>query len=74
MDWRIVASEPTRGRIEATATTPWWGFKDDAVVRIRAEGNGSRVDVRSEPHVGESDLGVNARRIRCYLERLHKAV
>ncbi len=70
MGWRVVAAEPARNRIEATATTPWWGFKDDVVVRIRASGEGSRVDVRSESRVGESDLGVNAARIRSYLARL----
>ena len=70
MGWRIVAAEPAHRRIEATATTPWWGFKDDVVVRVRASGGGSRVDVRSESRVGESDLGVNAARIRAYLTRL----
>lgn len=73
MGWRIVAAEPGQGRIEATATTPWWGFKDDVVVRIRASGGASRVDVRSESRVGESDLGVNAARIRAYLARLRGA-
>src|SRR5262245_57241452 len=32
MGWEIVANEPTEGRIEATATTFWSGFKDDVVV------------------------------------------
>ncbi|HJR53568.1 MAG TPA: DUF1499 domain-containing protein, partial [Gemmatimonadota bacterium] len=57
-----------RGRIEATATTPWFGFKDDVVVRIRPEAGGSRVDVRSVSRVGRSDVGTNARRIEEYLE------
>jgi len=70
MGWRIVAAESAQNRIEAIATTPWWGFKDDVVVRVRASGGGGRVDVRSESRVGESDLGVNAARIRAYLTRL----
>ncbi len=70
MGWRIDAADSTTGRIEATAATPWFGFKDDVVVRIRAEGNGSRVDVRSVSRVGKSDLGTNASRVRAYLARL----
>jgi uncharacterized protein (DUF1499 family) len=68
--WNIVASGSASGRIEATATTTWFGFKDDVVVRIRPEGSGSRVDVRSVSRVGEGDLGANAARIREFLHRL----
>lgn len=68
MGWEIVESDPDRGRIEATATTPWFGFKDDVVVRVRSAPEGSRVDVRSVSRVGRSDVGTNARRIRDYLE------
>ncbi len=70
MGWEIVESDPGRGRIEATATTAWFGFKDDVVVRIRPEVSGSRVDVRSVSRVGRSDVGTNARRIEEYLELL----
>ena len=70
MGWEIVESDPDRGRIEATATTPWFGFKDDVVVRIRPEAGGSRVDVRSVSRVGRSDVGTNARRIEEYFEVL----
>jgi len=70
MGWAIVAADPASGRIEATATTRWLGFQDDVVVRIRSDGGGSRVDVRSASRVGTSDLGMNARRIREYLGRL----
>ena len=68
--WEIASSDAASGRLEATATTMWFGFKDDIVVRIRAEGPGSRVDVRSASRVGESDLGANAKRIREFLARL----
>jgi uncharacterized protein (DUF1499 family) len=71
--WTIVAADSAAGRVEATATTGWFGFKDDVVVRIRPEGQGSRVDVRSVSRVGESDVGTNARRIRAYLNRLRPA-
>lgn len=70
MGWEIVASDPAQGRIEATATTFWFGFKDDIVVRIVAEGSGSRLDVRSLSRIGKSDVGANARRIRDYLAKV----
>ena len=44
--------------------------QDDVVVRVRAEGSGSRVDVRSVSRLGGSDVGTNAARIREYLLRL----
>ena len=62
--WVIVAADAAAGRIEATATTPWFGFRDDVVIRVVAEGSGSRVDIRSLSRVGKSDLGANARRVR----------
>jgi uncharacterized protein (DUF1499 family) len=68
--WEIVAAVPGEGRIEATDTTRWFGFKDDVVVRVRPEGAGSRVDVRSLSRVGRSDVGKNADRIRAYLRAL----
>jgi uncharacterized protein (DUF1499 family) len=68
--WQIVREDPSAGRIEAVATTFWFGFKDDIVVRITAEGAGSRVDVRSKSRVGRGDLGTNAQRIRAYQRRL----
>jgi uncharacterized protein (DUF1499 family) len=69
MGLEIVGVEEDRGLVEATDTTFWFGFKDDVVVRIRAQedGTGSRVDVRSVSRVGTSDLGVNARRIGEFL-------
>lgn len=70
MGWEVRASDAASGRIEATATTPWFGFKDDVIVRIRPEGAGSRVDVRSVSRVGGGDIGANAKRIREFLSRL----
>jgi hypothetical protein len=70
LEWSIASADPARGRIEATDTTPWFGFKDDVVIRVRAEGAGSRVDVRSKSRVGRSDVGANAARIRRLLARL----
>jgi uncharacterized protein (DUF1499 family) len=70
LGWEVVASDATTGRIEATDTTAWFGFKDDVVVRVRPSGTGSRIDVRSVSRVGGSDIGANAQRIRDYLAKL----
>jgi len=59
---------------KATATTPWFGFKDDIVIRIAPDGcNGSRVDIRSVSRVGRSDVGTNARRIRAFVKKFAEA-
>ena len=70
MGWEIVAADAAAGRIEATDTTFWFGFKDDVVIRVEAAGSGSRIDVRSVSRVGVGDVGANAKRIRAYLRRL----
>jgi uncharacterized protein DUF1499 len=70
MRWEIVKSDPRDGRIEAVATTFWFGFKDDVVVRVRPDGSGSRVEARSKSRVGRGDMGTNARRIQAYFEHL----
>lgn len=70
MGWEIVAAVPSEGRIEATATTLWFGFKDDVVIRIVPDGDGSRLDIRSKSRVGRSDVGANAARIRKFIAAL----
>lgn len=70
MGWQIDAGVPAEGRIEATDTTSWFGFKDDIVIRVSPAPAGSRIDVRSESRLGQSDLGKNARRVRAYLRQL----
>jgi uncharacterized protein (DUF1499 family) len=70
LGWRIVETDGIEGRIEATATTAWFGFQDDIVIRIQPEAQGSRIDVRSVSRVGRSDVGANARRIREFLAKL----
>lgn len=70
MGWALAAQAPGEGRIEATATTGYFGFRDDVVIRVR-RGNGETiVDVRSKSRVGLSDLGTNAARIREFRDRL----
>lgn len=70
MGWKRVAADRDDGRIEATATTTWFGFKDDVVIRIRPRDGGTGLDVRSKSRIGQSDVGTNAARIRTFLDHL----
>ena len=71
LGWEVVARAPGEGRIEATDTSEWFGLTDDIVIRIRPEGaKGSRIDIRSKSRNGDSDFGVNARRIRDFIARV----
>ena len=76
--WRVASASPPAGRrdavIEATARTPIMGFRDDVVIRISADTDGARVDVRSASRYGLSDLGANAARVRSLLEDIDDAV
>lgn len=69
-NWDVIEVNRAEGRIEATATTAWFGFRDDVVIRVRPVEGGSRVDVRSTSRVGLSDAGKNAERIRRFTRRL----
>ena len=70
--WDVATSLPAEGRLEATETSAFFQFKDDVVLRVRPSdtGEGSIVDMRSVSRVGQSDLGVNAKRVRSFLADL----
>ncbi|MBR1227631.1 MULTISPECIES: DUF1499 domain-containing protein [unclassified Bradyrhizobium] len=65
--WRVVDERPPQarreGRIEAIAQTMIMGFREDVSIRIKADGEDSRVDIRSASRYFDSDLGSNASRI-----------
>lgn len=61
------------GHIEAVASTPLMGFREDISIRIRKSGNMVRVDMRSASRYGERDFGTNARRIEAFLAQLGEA-
>jgi uncharacterized protein (DUF1499 family) len=65
----IVDVDAEAGRVEATATTYWFGFKDDMVVRISSGDDDVVIDLRSMSRVGQSDIGANADRIRDFIAR-----
>ena len=68
MGLQIVAVDKGAGLVEATATTFWFGFKDDMVVRVVGDGEGSKIDLRSMSRVGQSDVGANAARITDFFD------
>ena len=77
--WRIVdarAPQAARreGRIEAVARTPIMGFRDDVVVRIRTDGDGARIDIRSSSRYGSFDFGANAARIRSLMNEIDDTI
>src|SRR6266508_603933 len=77
--WRIVEARTPQagrrdGRIEAVARTPIMGFRDDVIVRVRPDGDGSRIDVRSSSRYGTFDFGANASRIRSLLDDVEDAI
>ena len=67
--WRILDQRrpddtDETGRIEAVAMTPIFGFRQDVVIRIEPNGEGTLVDMRSTARNGAHDLGADAARIR----------
>jgi hypothetical protein len=74
--WQIAIYVPEQGRLEATETSRLFRFKDDVVLRVRPtqDGKESIIDMRSVSRVGQSDLGVNAARIKAFLADLSGTV
>jgi uncharacterized protein (DUF1499 family) len=70
MGWDIYLQDRNTGIIEAVDTTALMGFKDDVVVRLRTNAEGTLVDLRSVSRVGLGDMGANAKRINAFLQRL----
>ena len=73
-NWRIGRVDEQGGVIEATAESFWYGFIDDIAIRVRPDGEGSRIDMRSVSRVGRSDLGANAARMGPFLAELRARV
>ncbi len=64
--WQVTSADAATGRIEATDTSRIFHFVDDVVIRVRPDGSGSRIDIRSRSRDGRGDMGVNAERVRAY--------
>lgn len=72
--WEITREDPQAGIVEAVATSRLFRFRDDVVIRVRASGEGSRIDLRSRSRVGRSDLGANAARIAAFQRSFESGV
>jgi uncharacterized protein (DUF1499 family) len=76
--WPIVLERPPQprrdGQIEAVARTPIMGFREDVVVRVRADGQGARIDVRSSSRYGSFDFGTNAARVRSLIDDIDDTI
>jgi uncharacterized protein (DUF1499 family) len=76
--WNIVARRPPErgreGRIEAVARTAIMGLREDVVIRVRADGQGSRIDIRSSSRYGSFDFGSNAARVRTLIDDVDDAI
>jgi uncharacterized protein (DUF1499 family) len=76
--WLVIDERPPQpprriGRIEAVARTPIMGFREDVSIRVVADGEDSRVDIRSASRYFESDLGSNAARVSKFIDDLNAA-
>jgi len=69
LGWEVYRKDLNAGYIEAVDTTPIMGFKDDIVIRLRTDAQGTLVDLRSVSRVGLGDIGANAARIREFSRR-----
>lgn len=73
LGWEITREDPNAGFIEAVDTTAIMQFKDDVIIRVRSNAEGSVVDLRSVSRVGISDLGANAKRILAFASAFSSA-
>jgi uncharacterized protein (DUF1499 family) len=72
--WRYVGSGSGVGgsEVRAVRTTLLLRFQDDVTVRVKRQGDLTRVSVRSKSRAGRGDFGQNARNIRELLAELDK--
>ncbi|HEX8698339.1 MAG TPA: DUF1499 domain-containing protein [Myxococcaceae bacterium] len=68
--WQVTAVDPQARTFEGVVETGIFRFRDDFVVRVRPDGEATRVDMRSKSRVGKGDLGANAKRIEQFLQGL----
>ena len=68
LGWTVHFIDRENGMIEAYETTKLWRFVDDVVIRVKAVGELTHVDLRSVSRVGSGDLGANAKRIQRFTE------
>jgi fatty-acyl-CoA synthase len=55
----LVTDDPAGGRLEATSVNLWLGWRSDLAVRLRAQGDQTRVDFRASSRETPADFGTN---------------
>ena len=71
LGWEVYHQDRQNGTIEAVDTTAIMNFKDDVVIRLRAQGSETLIDMRSVSRVGVGDIGANAKRIRAFQKQFN---
>jgi hypothetical protein len=70
LGWRIADYSEKDGRIEATATSFWFGQVSDIAIRVQRSGLiGARYDIRSESREGAIDYGANIARLKQFIAK-----
>jgi Protein of unknown function (DUF1499) len=70
LGWRIADYNEKDGRIEATATSFWFGQVSDIAIRVQRSGLiGARYDIRSESREGAIDYGANIARLKQFIAK-----
>jgi uncharacterized protein (DUF1499 family) len=64
LGWKVTVNDPAAGVVEAVSTSLWYGFTSDVAVRVRAEGQNARVDIRSTSRIASGDMGANAAQVK----------
>jgi uncharacterized protein (DUF1499 family) len=72
MGWELVSLEPEALRFEASARTAIYQFVDDVVVVVTSSTEKTRVDIRSVSRIGRGDRGVNAERVRAFINEFEE--
>ena len=72
--WSITSVDDQGRSLQGVAKTRLLRFRDDYVVRVRPDGDGSVVDMRSKSRLGKADFGANAERIRGFLADLERSL
>jgi uncharacterized protein (DUF1499 family) len=68
--WEIKTSDAEKLIVEGEATSSFFRFIDDFVIRVSDQDGQTRVDMRSKSRDGLVDAGANAKRIRNFLAEL----
>ncbi len=68
--WKVKNSDVEKFTVEGEATSLFFRFVDDFVIRVSDQDGKARVDMRSKSRDGLVDAGANAMRIRSFFDAL----